>query len=397
MTFLKLSDYSFLALASLKERRGRTLGAILGVMIAVIALSLALGVGESFRIAFKEQMEKTLAANSVYVFSTVGITDADLAYYRSIYGVKEVFGIAVRTAKLIDPSGVKTVTLIAIEPEWLPDFLGVTSLEDLIEEGSYDLNGLGVIVGSDVWKDPQTGQKLRDVGETVSIQVMGGKNKQVTLFIIGLAKETGGFRGPHTNPDNAIYIEPDAFFTFIAKRRVYNLAMIVAEDFELVGAIEEEVRALSPPHARVFSPATMINQVGIFVTSLQTILAIISSVGIGVTALWVFDSMTISVVQRTREIGILKAIGFKSRDILLLFLTEAVVISVIGSISGVVAALLLSSLIKIPVFGYSLKATITPSIISTSIALPILANLAASLIPARRAAKLDPVRALRYE
>ncbi|RLE64708.1 MAG: hypothetical protein DRJ38_05055 [Thermoprotei archaeon] len=394
---MKFSDYTFLALASLKERRGRTLGAVLGVIIAVVALSLALGVGESFQIAFREQMEKTLAANSIYIFSSIGLTEADLAYYRNIYEVEDAFGITFETIKLVDPSGVKTVTLVAIEPKWLPEFLGVTSLEDLIEEGSYEMSGLGVIVGSDVWKDPQTGQKLRNVGETLTVQVSVGKAKQITFYIIGLAKETGGIRGPGMNPDNSIYVEPEAFFTYIAKRRVYNLVVVVAKDSRYVSNVEKEVRALSPPHARVFSPAAMINQVSIFVTALQTILGVVSSVGIGVTALWVFDSMTISVIQRTREIGILKAIGFKSRDILLLFLMEAAVISIIGSISGVAIAMFLSSLVRIPVFGYTLKATITPSITLLSIALPILANLVASLLPARRAASLDPVRALRYE
>ena len=397
MISLRFSDCAFLAFASLKERRGRTLGAILGVIIAVVALSLALGIGESFQIAFREEMEKTLAANSVYVFSSMGLTDTDLAYYRSIYGVKDVFGVTFQNIKLIDPSGIKTATLVAIEPKWLPEFLGVTSLKDLIEEGSYNINGLGVIIGSDLWKDPQTGRKLRDVGEMISVQVIGEKPRQITLFIIGLAKETGGIRGPGMNPDNSIYIEPEAFFTYIAERRVYNLVVVVVKDSKHVETVEKEIRALSPLRARVFSPATMIKQVSTFVNALQMILGVISSVGIGVTALWVFDSMTISVIQRTKEIGILKAIGFKSKDILLLFLTEAIFISIIGSISGVVIATLLSSLVRIPVFGYTLKAAITPTIVLISITLPVLANLVASLLPARRAANLNPVRALRYE
>jgi len=394
---LKFSDCALLALASLREKRGRTLGAVLGVIIAVVALSLALGIGESFQRAFREQIEKTLAATSVYVISSVGLTDADLAYYKSIYGVKDAFGITFRNVKLVDPSGVKTAILVAIEPKWLPEFIGVRSLEDFIEEGSCDINGLGVIVSSELWKDPQTGRKLRDVGETLSVQILEGKVSQVTLFIVGLAKGAGGIRGPSLNPENSIYIEPEAFFIYIAKKRVYNMIVIIVKDSKYIKTVEREVRAISPPYARVFSPAVMISQVSIFVTALQTILGVISSVGVGVTALWVFDSMTISVIQRTKEIGILKAIGFRSRDILLLFLTEATFISIIGSISGVVIAMLLSSLIRIPVFGYALKAIITPTTILISIILPILANLLASLIPARRAASLDPVRALRYE
>jgi len=394
---MKIADYSFLAFASLKERKGRTLGAILGVMIAVVALALALGIGESFQIAFREQIERSLAANSIYVYSVSGITEADLAYYRNIYGVKDAFGIAIRNVRIADPSGIKTVALIAIEPEWIPEFLGLTNIEDLIEEGTSNLNGLGVIVGSDIWRDSQTGQKIRDVGESFPVEILGKENKQITLFIIGLAKSTGGFRGPTLNPDNAIYIDPEAYFTFIAKRRVYNLVIVIVENAEMLETIESEIRAFSPPHARVFSPAAMVSQVSAFITALQTILAVISSVGIGVTALWVFDSMTISVVQRTKEIGILKAIGFKSIDILLLFLMEAIFISVIGSTLGMVLAFMASTFIKIPVFGYSLKVSLTPTIVVLSIILPILANIIASIFPARRAAQLDPVRALRYE
>ena len=394
---MRFSDYSFLAFASLKERKGRTLGAILGVMIAVVALALALGIGESFQIAFREQIEKTLAANSIYVYSPTGITEADLAYYKNIYGVRDAFGIASKNVKIADPSGVKIVTLIAIEPKWIPEFLGLTDIEDLIEEGSSNLNGLGVIVGSDIWRDPQTGQKIRDVGEAFPIQILGSEEKQANIFIIGLAKPTGGFRGPTLNPDNAIYMDPEAYFTFIAKRRVYNLVIVIIEDVEMLESIEGEIRAFSPPHARVFSPAAMVGQVSAFVTALQTILAVVSSVGIGVTALWVFDSMTISVVQRTKEIGILKAIGFKSSDILVLFLMEAIFISVIGSTLGIILASLASLLVKIPVFGYSLKVALTPTIIFLSIILPILANIIASIFPARRAANLNPVRALRYE
>ncbi|RLF06325.1 MAG: hypothetical protein DRJ64_04560, partial [Thermoprotei archaeon] len=339
---MKVYDYAFLSFASLKERKGRTIGAIVGVMIAVIALSLALGIGQAFQNVFEERLERTFLANSIFIARGEGITDADLAYFRNIYGVKDVFGVAIRNVKLTQQNGEVAASLVAIDPRWIPHFIGVNSLGDFVEEGSTDIRGLGIVLGNDLWRDPDTGTKIRDVGETITLSMMGRQKREITVYVVGLAASTGGFRAMGANPDNSIFMNPEAFFNFISRRRVYNLAVVVVEDTENIEGIIDEIRAVAPQGSRIFSPATMVKQVSIFVSSLQTILALISSVGIGVTALWVFDSMTISVVQRTKEIGILKAIGYRSKDILLLFLMEAIFISLIGSIAGLAIAVVLS-------------------------------------------------------
>lgn len=393
---MRISDYSFLALASLRERRGRTAGAIVGVTIAVIALSMALGIGQSFQSAFERQIQRTLVANSIFVSSSTGITEADLAFFRSIEGVRDVYGIALRNVRLMGQQGFRTATLVAVDPKWLPQFLGVARLEEVIEEGSPTISGLGVALGSDLWRDENTGEKTREVGEALAVEIIGRGSRELTIFVVGLIKETGGFRGP-SSPDTSIFMDPEAFFTFVDRMRVYNLAVVIVEGADLSEQVASELRTLLPPDARVITPAAVISQVKTLITSLQTILAVISSVGMGVTALWVFDSMTISVVQRTKEIGILKAIGYRSRDILVLFLLEAMFVSVIGSAIGIAISLIASLFVGVPVFGIVLRADLTPTILALSIVLPIASNLVASLFPARRAARLDPVRALRYE
>ena len=90
------ADYVYLAATSLLERKGRAIGAVLGVTVAVVALSMALGIGESFQQAFVEQLQRTIAANSIIVIGgAAGLTDADIAYYRSVPGVKGAYGISI--------------------------------------------------------------------------------------------------------------------------------------------------------------------------------------------------------------------------------------------------------------------------------------------------------------
>ncbi|HDH07027.1 MAG TPA: hypothetical protein ENF87_01530, partial [Thermoproteales archaeon] len=102
---MKLEDYFYLAWTSLSERRGRSIGAVLGVIIAVLALSLALGIGQSFQRVFEEEIGKTLAANSIFLISNTGFTDADIAYLRNIPGVRTVFGVGVGSGVVMGSQG----------------------------------------------------------------------------------------------------------------------------------------------------------------------------------------------------------------------------------------------------------------------------------------------------
>ena len=390
---MRVLDYFSYSLRSMEERRGRSLGAVAGVAIAVTALSLALGIGEAFQEVFAQYLGRTLAANSIFVMSGAGLTDVDVEVLKQVPGVRKAFGVAAKQALLATSRGYKAVMVVAVEPQYMVDFLGVANLQEFVERGSPLPQGLGVVLGANLWLDQETGEVLHDIGEVISLRI--GK-REVNVLVLGLARG-GSFRAMGVSVDDSILMDPETFFSMVERRRVYRVAVLVLESPEISASILQQVRALAPPRSRVFTPVAMISQVKIFVDSLRTILTLISAVGIGVTALWVFDSMTISVVQRTREIGILKAVGFASRDVMLIFLLEALLISAMGGIVGLIIAAISAHLLYIPVFNLKLKPALTPLNLAFSLILPILANLSAAAIPARAAARMDPVRALRYE
>lgn len=391
---MRASDYLRYALRSLGERRGRLLGAAAGVTIAVAALALALGLGDAFQEVFKEYLGRTLAANSVIIMnSNPGLTEADVAAFRQLPHVQDAFGVAVAQAAVATSEGYRTFSVVAVEPEYILTLVGVTSASEFVEAGSPVPRGLGAVVGASIWLDRTTGGRVHDVGEVLAVRV---GSRELNLFVAGLAKPTGMMRMAFS-VDDTIFVDPETYFSYMGGRRVYQAVVIVLDDPSYAQAVADEARLLAPPRSNVFTPVAMVAQVGVFVNSLSAFLAFISALSVGITALWIFDSMTISVIQRVKEIGILKALGFTSLDVLLLFLSESILITLIGEAFGLLVALVAGHYSGVQVFNIRLRPNLNARVLLVAVSLPLIANVLAALAPARAAARMDPVKALRYE
>ena len=128
---------------------------------------------------------------------------------------------------------------------------------------------------------------------------------------------------------------------------------------------------------------------------LKLLLIAIAAVSLLVGAIGIMNMMLVSVAERTREIGIRKAIGAREVHIIIQFLAESIMISFLGSMIGLIIGVGLSQGVGRGILGYNVPFSIWPVILSVSVA--VIVGLASGVMPAIKAAKLNPIDSLRYE
>ena len=157
-------------------------------------------------------------------------------------------------------------------------------------------------------------------------------------------------------------------------------------------------RGVKPSEATNFmltTPDRVIEQLDSITAVLGTVIIAISSVGLLVGGIGVMNIMLVSVTERTREIGIRKAIGATRRDIVLQFLFEAITLTSVGGILGIIMAIAASYLIVALV--PAIPATIPLWAVVAGLTVSVAIGLIFGVWPARKAALLDPIESLRYE
>lgn len=244
-------------------------------------------------------------------------------------------------------------------------------------------------------RDDLFGEGANPVGQTIRI-------KGAIFKVIGITKSKGG--SGFNNQDDVIYIPLTTAQRYLSGSDYITTISVQAVDQESMAAIQEQITALllgrhnvSDPTAadfQIMNQADLVESASSIADTLTILLASIAGISLVVGGIGIMNMMLTTVTERTREIGLRKAIGAKKRDISLQFLSEAVMLTFIGGVIGVVFGWVASLLISH--FG-GIATSVSAFSVILAFGVSAVIGIIFGYYPARRAAKLNPIEALRYE
>jgi len=253
-----------------------------------------------------------------------------------------------------------------------------------------------VVLGYDTWDELFGGQNA--IGQEVNIEsgvytVIGVLDKQKRPF--------GGGKNPNDNmayfPLSTFhYMHPEDKDMWVSVKYddPKNKALVEDEIRELL-RIRRKVRVDKPDDFEIFGPDSLTKLWNQLTGGLVLFMIAVSSVGLMVGGVGVMNIMLVSVTERTREIGVRKAIGATKRTLLVQFTTEAVTLCAVGGVIGILIGAVLTEIIYLLPIG--LPATMSTFWVLTGFSVSCAIGLIFGIYPAWKAANLDPIEALRYE
>ena len=383
-----------LAFSRLRTSRLRAALTMLGVIIGVASVVALVGVGQGTTSSITSRLAG-LGTNLLTINPAQGAT-LSLDDVTAVEAIPGVAGVA--------PELQTTATVVAGDESADTSVIGTTPVYPLVRaydvwqgtfltDVSLDQNLRVVVLGATVADD--LGLDAGDVGTEISI---GGLPFQV----IGILQPKGGTG--FQDPDDQVMIPVGVVQKyFVGGDSLRTMGVSVASVDEMEAVTTEITTVLREEHGlavdadddfSILDQAQLLETATSIAGTLALLLGGIASISLVVGGIGIMNIMLVSVRERTREIGIRKAVGARSRDILAQFLIEALTLSVLGGLIGIVIGLAVSAVIgQLAGWGFAFS----PVIVAVALVFSLAVGVVFGVWPARQAARLDPISALRWE
>jgi putative ABC transport system permease protein len=413
---------------SLKKRKLRTSLTTLGVIIGITTIIGLASLGEGLRFAVNQRFQQGFELDNLTVIPgsfAAGLRGSGF-FPSDVANIKTIENVTLVTPMITLPTAQVNKTT---NHEKLGAFtvgaINFTEMQEMLPQ-RFRLQPGGHFPNSTESHDMILGYQaarlnntvIANVGDNVTLQMLVETSNSTyfyneTYTITGVLAE-GGTSGL-TDFDYWAFIPLKTAENIRGIGETYQIILVKVNESSNAADVANAIESKFPPYSiTVFVPSSLVNQVNNVLNLITIFLLAVASISLIVAGVGIMNIMTVSVMERTREIGIMKAIGARSRTVLSMFLTETMLIGIIGGLIGILMGYGLSYALAFGLSGFvqssqqsglqgpgsqslSITPVFSPEWTVIALVFSIGVCLVFGLYPARKAAKLDPVQALRYE
>jgi putative ABC transport system permease protein len=432
---MKVPDVFSYSFSAIKLRKLRAALTTLGVVIGIAAIVALLSITQGLQTTITDQLERGLAADTLIVVpgsnALGGGAGGGGGFSGGIGGGSTSAPLYINYTDEIDALSPDIVTSLAViqksgylqnasnATRQVNSIMGVNfsqyastySTTFVAASGSVPLDPSDndIVVGARVSDPRLNGTLFVQADEDVSLiwtnnTIIPFANETYTAHASAVLDRIGGFglAGPS---DTGVYVplsQAERFFgtdeadMIIVKLKSSDAAVVNSTSKAITDYFGNEVSVISATAVQSLL-TTIFSTISLFLGGIAAISLLVAGIGI-------MNIMIVSLIERTREIGILKALGMKSRTVLYIFLTESIIIGLIGAVIGVISGWALANVVSLflgrgGIIGSALTITpiLTPEVMLGGLGFGVGISVIFALYPAWRASKLKPVEALRYE
>ncbi len=432
---MKIKKVFLLGIKGISERKFRTMLTIMSIVIGVAAIVALVSLVAGISASISHSLE-SIGPTTLYMTPTKShiFTAADIAEIESLPYVANVIPIISFNANVSEAGSESAVTVYGIMNYSIASAIGGINL---YSGRSYnDTSTSYALVGYDV-AFPTTSQSMPSVAlnQPLYLQGLGANGKSITVIPLGILDQYGS--SAFISPDSSIFIPLQAAES-ITNKYSYTTLLVKATNTSTVNQLYSLLENIYGNSARIISIQKIASTIASITGSLGILLGAVAGISLLVAGISILSIMMVSVTERAHEIGILKSIGFRRRDVMFLFLSEAIIIGFAGGIIGVAlgagGSYALPGLLSLGagshqsvqtpatavgggskffgggggIFGsnrssqqsaspISFNPAVSPELAIMAIMIAIIVSVCASMYPAWKASTIDPIKALRSE